>query len=245
MPTWIQPSTWAANTIVRSTFLDEQIKGNMDYVGTTHRHSTGTAGEGAGFIGPVAWSDYKGAVPPAAPTNATLFRVIATATNIGFMNSASATFYFGDTAHEHVIGTGTATFGTLAATVEDQPPIIMTIVQNALGTVSTSTASATATIGGSGSRAVFAVGNVAFQGVQAGTVRSRIELSIDGVIQKSADVINTVVGTAGANVRSVSTLFANVASGSVTYSVTGRLNTATANQGIIGANIDFIELKIQ
>jgi hypothetical protein len=112
MATWTTPSTWASGTVVRSTFLDAQIKGNMDYLGTTHHHATGTAGEGAGYLGPLTYLDNKGAAVPAPPTNATLMRMFATATSLGYVTSATAVYYLSNSTHSHTL-TNRAESGTV------------------------------------------------------------------------------------------------------------------------------------
>ncbi len=106
---WNTPSTWASGTIVTSTFLDQQIKENMEWLGTSHRHSTGTAGEGAGYIGPVAYVDGQAQAIPDAPGNSTLLRQFATGTLLGWQTSASATFFFANSTHTHA-STATSTY---------------------------------------------------------------------------------------------------------------------------------------
>ena len=146
MATWRTPSTWASGTIITSTFLDNHIKDQFDYLGTTHRHSTGTAGEGAGYLGPIAYMDNLTA-KPAPATSATLARLYATGTSVNYLTSASATYAFANSTHSHLATAG-ATFVavlhnesvqgrsvTIKATYNDENEFHGSLVTTASGTV--------------------------------------------------------------------------------------------------------------
>ena len=239
MPTYFAPSTWATGTIVTSTFLDQQIFENMKYVGTTHRHSTGTAGEGQGYIGPITYLDAKGAAVPAAPTNATVARVFATATALGWQSSASSTFYFANTLHEHSI----TNVATATADASTRANAAVGALNLAITTSPTGTMSTAITIGGSGSRAVNIVAGGFLTAFSSGTDDGRAQINIDGVLQTEVTKqISGVGGTSWGTEITHSPLLTNVASGSVTYSYTARANVG--NQRLYGGFVSVREIKM-
>ena len=70
MPSWAVPIEWrvgdmAATASSTSTMdMNQQVFGNMDWLGTTHSHSGGTDGNSS--LGPVAWVDLFRAADPSS-----------------------------------------------------------------------------------------------------------------------------------------------------------------------------------
>jgi hypothetical protein len=253
MATFTTPSTWASGTIVTETFLDTQIFGNMQYMGTTHRHSTGTAGEGAGYLGPISYLDNKGAAVPTAPANSTIARVYATATSLGWRASNSSTYYFGDTLHEHSIGTGTTTDVPMPAASSTASGgynvnTLKVAGGNNLATASTATFSTAITVGGSGSRALAVVGGGFTMVINPGTSKVRVEVQKDGVIQSTSErYAADTGGTSSGSDMFHSFIATNQASGSVTWGVTQRMTTltGTSSRSRLGQFLTIRELKQQ
>ena len=255
MPTYTPPSTWASGTVVRSTFLDVQVKGNMEYMGTTHHHATGTAGEGAGYLGPVTYFDNLGAAVPSAPTNSTIARVFATATSLGWRASNSSTYYFGDTLHEHSIGTVTYatndnTFaggeGAASGTALVGPAIYTQ--QRVFGSIGTNATISTAiTVGGSGSRAVSLVGGHTVRKSSGDGLGNFIILLRNGVSLGSVSWNLRGGGTGSTfaymSMKTHGTVLLNEASGSVTYGVISKGSAGNSNHDIFGKAISVLEIK--
>jgi len=155
---WTVPVAWVDGTIVTATFLDAQIKGNMDFLGTSHHHATGTVGEGGGSLGPLSYMDFAIGAAPANPA-ATALRLYATGTKFMAKIGATANIEFSPTTHEHAIAvqqtvlggwvqqTGGAASGIKFATAK------MDTSSAAAESVSTNVA-----IGGTGKRKIFAYG---------------------------------------------------------------------------------------
>lgn len=244
MATWTAPAAFVDGTVVKATFMDEQLSSNMAVV-STHTHS-GASGQGGSAIGPLVYSDYAAGAAPAPPTNATIVRTYATATSFAFITSATATFLLAEATHEHSIastqsvpvqGSQGATFAGGAA--------VVSIIPN-FNTASTGTLSSAVSIGGTGSRAVHVAGGGFFSDTNPGTSMIRVELRTDGVISSTSDsTSNDVDGTASGKSAFHSTLLTNVAAGSVTYSITAKRTTLTGtNSGAMFSNwLDIREVR--
>lgn len=242
MATWTAPVSWADGTVIRATFVDEQLSSNMAVV-STHTHG-GASGQGGSAIGPLVYADYAGAAAPAPPTDSTVLRYYATATSFAFITSASATFLLSDATHEHAVANVTYTpvqgsSGNLAG----QGKTIISV----LGTVSTGTLSTAVSIGGTGSRAVYIAGGAFFENTNPGTSLIRVELQDDGVIIATVEATsNDSAGTRSGKGAFHSTLLLNVAAGSVTYSIAARLTTLTGTntpRSMSGNWLDIREIK--
>tara|TARA_R110000824_G_scaffold258687_1_gene447619 strand:- start:593 stop:958 length:366 start_codon:yes stop_codon:yes gene_type:complete len=116
------------------------------------------------------------------------------------------------------------------------------------GSASTGTASTAITVGGSGSRAIVVMGGASignFTSTAAMGTQStlRIEIQRDGVIIATREFGGTNGGTRGGANGVFSTLLTNVASGSVTYSVTARRKGGGVSGGFAGCAISVLEVK--
>jgi hypothetical protein len=243
MATWTAPVAWASGTVVLSTFVDAQIKGNMEYLGTTHHHATGTVGEGGGSLGPVSYVDFKIGAAPVNP-DATALRLYATGTKFMAKIGATANIEFSPTNHEHAIAVqqtllpgwvqqeGGAVFGIKCAELD------MPVSSATANTLSTNVA-----IGGTGKRKIFGHG-VAVVSATGGTG--------PGTVNANLYINGTQVATSQINVAAqanrglpLAGLSATLASGTyvVKYSIWSTDGAGVGgsailiNLGIVGAEI--------
>ena len=76
MASWEAPHDWSAGHLAATASasgtvdMNNQVRGNMDHLGTTHHHSGGT--DGNSQLGPVAWIDVNRAASPASAGAGTL-----------------------------------------------------------------------------------------------------------------------------------------------------------------------------
>tara|TARA_R110000751_G_scaffold134113_3_gene236542 strand:+ start:953 stop:1675 length:723 start_codon:yes stop_codon:yes gene_type:complete len=235
---WTVPVAWVDGTIVTATFLDAQIKGNMDFLGTSHHHATGTAGEGGGSLGPLSYMDFAIGAAPANPA-ATALRLYATGTKFMAKIGATANIEFSPTNHEHAIAVQQT---LLPGWVQQEGGAAADIKVAELDmAVTSATAEITSTnvaIGGTGKRKIFGHGVAVVSASGAvGTVNAN--LYINGT-QVATSQIN--VGASANRGLPLAGLSATLASGTyvVKYSIWSAGTAGSAiliNAGIVGAEI--------
>jgi hypothetical protein len=111
MASWAIPVDWsagdmAANASASGTYnMNQQVQGNMEWLGTTHHHSGGTDGNSG--LGPVSFVDIARGASPASAGAGTL-RSWATAAvhsapnaQYYFFAGATAVVQLIDTSHSH------------------------------------------------------------------------------------------------------------------------------------------------
>ena len=111
MASWAAPHRWSAGDLAATASasgtvnMNQQVYGNMDWLGTTHHHSGGT--DGNDQLGPVAWADLNRAADPGSAGAGSL-RIWATSAVVSAPNTqvfwyagATAVVQLIDTSHTH------------------------------------------------------------------------------------------------------------------------------------------------
>jgi len=235
---WTVPVAWVDGTIVTATFLDAQIKGNMDFLGTSHHHATGTVGEGGGSLGPLSYMDFAIGAAPANPA-ATALRLYATGTKFMAKIGATANIEFSPTTHEHAIAVQqTLLPGWVQQEGGAAAAIKVAELDMAVTSATAEISSTNVAIGGTGKRKIFGhgVGVVSASGA-VGTLNAN--LFINGT-QVATGQIN-VAASANRGLP-LAGLSATLASGTyvVKYSIWSAGVSGSAiliNAGIVGAEI--------
>lgn len=108
MASWEQPHDWSAGELASTASasgtvnMNNQIYGNMNWLGTTHDHTGGT--KGASTLGPVAYVDFiadgRGA-SGISPTAQRMWVAGTAGTTIFIANGTTSSFAAVNTTHSH------------------------------------------------------------------------------------------------------------------------------------------------
>ncbi len=104
MASWAAPYDWKAGDLAATASasgtvdMNQQVYGNMEWLGSTHDHSGGTKGNNQ--VGPVIYIDHMDQNIPAQPGASTL-RLFATGTTFGWHDGAAATYFAANSTHTH------------------------------------------------------------------------------------------------------------------------------------------------
>jgi hypothetical protein len=221
---WTVPVAWVDGTIVTATFLDAQIKGNMDFLGTSHRHSTGTAGEGGGSLGPLSYMDFAIGTVVAQPA-ATALRLFASGTRFMAHIGTTSTIAFSPTGHEHTIATNAIVSSNPTSTSHSGGAAIQMFGRSLPVNTQTATVSTALTVGGSGARGLaisagYWVGN---SDTASATATLRLFRESTAIASATLNNIFPGGGTAAASkpaIVSLNHFVAAATAGSVTYKMT-------------------------
>lgn len=160
---WTSPRTWADGEVPTATQFNQEFRDNFNEL-ALHKHDGGS-GSGASTLGGTVGLNhvsFANGAAPGAPTGG-FIRVFGSNDTLGWVNSASAVRYAANSTHEHTgswvqptaTGSGT-TFDVLHSSGGTATGWSIFTPQSALPTNTFVTvATATMTLGGNGSRAVF------------------------------------------------------------------------------------------
>lgn len=104
MASWAAPHDWRAGELAATSLasgtvnMNQQLYGNMDWLGTTHDHSGGTRGNNK--VGPVIYFDLMDQGLPATP-GSTASRMFASGTNVSLSIGGTSTFAIVNSTHSH------------------------------------------------------------------------------------------------------------------------------------------------
>jgi hypothetical protein len=221
---WTVPVAWVDGTIVTATFLDAQIKGNMDFLGTSHHHATGTAGEGGGSLGPLSYMDFAIGGVPDRPSP-TALRLFASGTRFMAHIGTTSTIAFSPTGHEHAIATNAIVSSNPTSTSAGGGVAIELFARSLPVNTQTATVSTALTVGGSGARGLaISAGYWVFNNdVGSATATLRLFRETTAVASATLNNIFPQGGTGTANKPQIVSLnhFVTAATaGSVTYKMT-------------------------
>ena len=244
------PSTWASGTIVTATFLNEQVQGNMEFLGTSHRHSSGTAGEGGGSLGPISYVDFNIAAAPAAPA-ATAMRLYASGTELKGIIGATATIAFSDTGHEHAIATNAIVANNPESTRVGGVRSTEYYNRQMVVDTQTSTISTALTVGGTGARGLAISAGAYMSNVANGSGTGTLRLFRESTALASATIVDIFPegGTGTGHPPQAIMLnhfVASATAGSVTYNVTFEVGGGTIvnnNIGLYAPHLAIFEIK--
>ena len=172
---WTAPRTWASGEIPTAAQLNTDLRDNLNEL-SRHAHGGGS-GSGTAALGNLVSMTFIDAAAPSAP-GGTLTRVYSSSTGL-FWRNAGGIFSAGAASHEHsvayaslqggAVGTG-GTAGAAGVTLNHF---------GALGTAGTFSTFLTqpATVGGTGSRAVFAYGQISLYNANVGNSTGIVRFS--------------------------------------------------------------------